>query len=84
MGGRTVESVAGREQVLRVRITHPRRENVADTDRQWLMVTGAIFALTLGLCFVVHRIYIATAPHPEITLFLRGAKRAAHWLIPGL
>ncbi len=76
--------MAGQEQALQVGTARPRRENVADTDRQWLVLTTVVFALTLGLCFLAYQVYRATAPHPEVTIFLRGVKRMAHRLIPGL
>lgn len=66
------------------RIRHsPPREDVAATDRRWLIVTATIFLATVLLLSGLYQLYVATGPHPEMTLLFRSLTRLAHWLLPG-
>lgn len=62
---------------------HRERELVR-SDRRWLFVVVAAFVGSVGLLYGAYRIYKATGPHPEVTLFIRRAKYVAHWFLPDL
>ena len=54
---------------------------VARTDRRWLLAAAAVFAGWLGAFAAARALYVATGPHPEVTLFLRRVKSYANKLL---
>ena len=57
------------------------REQIAHTDRRWLLVVVAIFAVSAGGLFAAREVYHATGPHPKVTLLVRRVKRYANSLL---
>jgi hypothetical protein len=54
---------------------------VARTDRRWLLAAADVFAGWLGAFAAARALYVATGPHPEVTLFLRRVKSYANKLL---
>jgi len=54
---------------------------VARADRRWLLAAAAVFAGWLGAFAAAHVLYLATGPHPGVTLFLRRVKSYANKLL---
>ena len=60
-----------------------RSDEVAASDRRWLLATYGIFGATLLVLAGLYQLYSVSGPHDEVTLFLRDVTRIAHWLLPG-
>jgi len=62
----------------------PRRtekQELARTDRRWLVTAAAVFLASLGVAFGAVEVYRATGPHPQVATFLRHAKYYANALL---
>ena len=59
----------------------PRRDDVARTDRRWLLAAAALLAAWLGVFVGAGAIYRATGPHPRVSAFLRRVQHHAHGLL---
>jgi hypothetical protein len=57
-------------------------DEVARSDRRWLLAIIAVFTISLSTFFGAYQLYRVTGPHPEITLFLRRAKGLAKQILP--
>lgn len=62
----------------------PARDEVAQSDRRWLLVAVAVFLATCVLLGGAIAVYRWTGPHPGVTLFLRAVKHVARRIVPGL
>jgi hypothetical protein len=62
--------------------THRTAQEVARSDRRWLLAVIAVFAASMAVFFGAYQIYRATGPHPEVTLLLRRAKGVAKRILP--
>ena len=60
-----------------------RSDEVAASDRRWLLATYSVFGATLLALAGLYQLYSASGPHEEITLLLRDLTRIAHWILPG-
>jgi hypothetical protein len=59
----------------------PSREDVARSDRRWLVTVATVFAVTVGGLFGIRELYRATGPHPEVVVFVRRVKFYANSLL---
>ncbi|HZP41664.1 MAG TPA: hypothetical protein VFD84_09140 [Candidatus Binatia bacterium] len=62
----------------------PVRDEVAASDRRWLLLAVLVFLVTCALLAGAIALYRWTGPHPSVTLFLRSVKRLARRLVPGV
>ena len=60
------------------------RSAVPADDLRWLLITGAAFVVSLAVLAVLHWLYRATGPHPEMVMLLRRLRRYSRWLLPGI
>jgi hypothetical protein len=58
-----------------------RRDDVARSDRRWLVLVTVVFLGSLVGLFCLRVLYHATGPHPEITTFVRRVKLYANRLV---
>jgi len=58
-----------------------RRDDVARTDRRWLLVAAALLVAWLGLLLGARAIYQATGPHPAISAFVHRVQHHANKLL---
>ena len=56
-------------------------EEVRRTDRRWLVIAVVVFAVAVSGVLLLREVYRATAPHPQVTTFLRRAKLYANSLL---
>jgi hypothetical protein len=59
----------------------PRRDDVARTDRRWLLAAAALLATWLVVFAGAGAIYRATGPHPRIRAFVRSVQHHAQGLL---
>ena len=51
------------------------REEVAASDRRWLLVAILVFFVSCAALAGVIAVYRWTGPHPDVILFLRAVRR---------
>ena len=52
------------------------------SDRRWLLVVVGTFAVSMSMFVGAHQLYLATGPHPEVTVFIRRVKYLARRFVP--
>ncbi|HUE30714.1 MAG TPA: hypothetical protein VMR79_07555 [Verrucomicrobiae bacterium] len=59
----------------------PRRDDVARTDRRWLLAVAVLLVAWLGVFVGAAAIYRATGPHPRVSAFLHRVQHHARALL---
>lgn len=63
--------------------TSRRRAPLSD-DMRWMLLTGAVFVVSLALLAGAYWAYRATGPHPQVMFAFRRMRYYSRWLTPGL
>jgi hypothetical protein len=77
-------AASGGNEVATRRPAPSAHEEVARSDRRWLLLAAGVFLGACALLGCAIALYRLTGPHPDVTLLVRSVKRVARQLVPGL